>query len=120
MMPQLLQHFRHKRRGDAILLGDLVGAASMLLTMQRQVLDCNQPVVGLLGKLEHRLRDFLGAPEYATESVAHEVYAQRRPKVNPKEFPTDNTTPVFLAAYNKTKIVLHAIRIQLTVSHCGE
>jgi hypothetical protein len=46
----------------------------VLLAMHRQMFDGNQPVVGLFGKLEHRSIDFLNAPEYATETVAHEVY----------------------------------------------
>jgi len=71
---EFLQHFGHEGRGDAILLGDLVGAASVLLAMHRQMLNGDQPVVGFLGKLEHRSRDLLDSPEYATESVAHEVY----------------------------------------------
>src|SRR5260370_24095640 len=83
-MCQLLQHLGHKRRGDAILLCNLAGAASVLLAMHRQVLDGNQTVIGFLGKLEHRSRDFLDDPLYGTESVAHEVYPQVHPKVNRK------------------------------------
>src|SRR2546430_10898054 len=67
MVRQFLQHLGHKRRRDAVLLGNLVGAASMLLAMHGQVLDGNQPVISFFGKLEHRLRDFLDAPQYATE-----------------------------------------------------
>src|SRR5712664_3939461 len=73
-MRKLLQHLGHECRGDAVLLGDLVGATSMLLAMHRQMLDGDESVVGLFRELEHRSRDFLGAPQYATESVAHEVY----------------------------------------------
>src|SRR6266851_566925 len=84
VMRQLLQHFGHQRRGDAVLLGDFIGTASVLLAVHRQVLDGNQTVVGFLGKLEHCSRDFLNAPEYATDSVAYQVYPQRGSKVKPK------------------------------------
>ncbi len=54
MMCQLLQYLGHQGRGNTVFLGDLVGATGVLLAMQRQVLDSNQAVVGLFGKLEHR------------------------------------------------------------------
>src|SRR6266478_7561767 len=73
-MREFLQHLSHEGRGDAVLLGDLVGAASVLLAMHSKVLDGYQSVVGLFGKLEHRSRDLLDSLGYATESVAHEVY----------------------------------------------
>jgi hypothetical protein len=62
VMRQLLQYFGHQRRGDAVLLGNFAGTASVLLAVHRQVLDGNQTVVGLFGKLEHRSRDFLNTP----------------------------------------------------------
>ena len=79
-MRQLLQHLGHQRRGDAIFLGNLIGTTSMLLAMHRQVLDGNQSVVGFFGKLEHRSRNLPDARQYATESVAHEVYSRSTQK----------------------------------------
>src|SRR5258708_35387356 len=83
-MREFLQHLGHEGCGNAVLLGNLAGATSVLLAMHRQMLDGNQTVVGFFRKLKHRSRDFLDDPEYTTESVPHEVYPQRRPKVNTK------------------------------------
>src|SRR5258708_15143277 len=70
-MREFLQHLRHECRRNTVLLGDLVGATSVLLAMHREMLDSNQPVVGLVGKLEHRSTDFLYSKEYTTNSLAH-------------------------------------------------
>jgi hypothetical protein len=118
-MRQFLQHLGHERSGDAILLGNLVGAASMLLAVHRQMLDGNQPVVGLLGKLKHR-RETLYSLEYATESVAHEVYPQKRPKVNPQLLLVGHITRVFLATYSKTRLVLFPSQFQQVGSRFTE
>ena len=86
---QLLQHLGHKSGRDTIFLGNLTGAASMLLAMHRQMLDSNQTVIGFLGKLEHRSMDLLDwdAPEYATESVADGVYPCADQKSIPNRLP---------------------------------
>lgn len=50
---ELLKHFRHERRGDAVLLGNFIGAARVRVAMRREVLDGNQAVIGFFGQLEH-------------------------------------------------------------------
>src|SRR5207247_10773267 len=69
-MGQFLKHLGHQRCGNAVFFRDFVGAARMVTTMQSQMLDGYQPVISLLGKLEHRTRDFLESPTYATVLVA--------------------------------------------------
>src|SRR6266849_2922894 len=44
---QALQHLRGKSGGNAVLLSNFTGAAGMLIAMHCQVLDGDQPVVGL-------------------------------------------------------------------------
>src|SRR5260221_6010936 len=54
---QLLQHFRHERRGNAVFLGDFIRAASMILVaVQRQMLNRNESVIGFFRKLKHLQR----------------------------------------------------------------
>jgi hypothetical protein len=47
MMRQLLQHFGHERRGNAIFFGDFIRTAGVLRAMHRQMLHGNQAIVGL-------------------------------------------------------------------------
>ena len=51
---ELLEHFRHERRGDAVLFGNFVGAARVHVAMCREVLDGDQAVVGFFGQLKHQ------------------------------------------------------------------
>src|SRR6266403_2707377 len=108
MMCQLLQYLGHQGRGNTVFLGDLVGATGVLLAMQRQVLDSNQAVVGLFGKLEHRSGDSLYAPEYATDSVAVKVYSPGSQMSTQNLYSLDSNS-VFAITYYMTKIVFHVI-----------
>src|SRR5260370_17325520 len=112
-MREFLQHLRHECRRNTVLLGDLVGATSVLLAMHRQMLDGNQPVVGLFGKLEHRSTDFLDAKEYATESVAHGVYPYRCPQVN-RNLSRPQYNPFIPFNLQYTNFVLTCYRISPT------
>ena len=55
MMRQLLQHFGHQRRGNAILFGDFIGAAGVLLAVHRQMFYGDQTIVRFFRELEHRI-----------------------------------------------------------------
>jgi hypothetical protein len=71
---QLLQNLRHQCAGDAVFLGNFIGAAGMRFpVMQSQMLDGNQAVICLLGKLKHptdaRVQIQRNMQAYATESV---------------------------------------------------
>src|SRR5436309_1234603 len=106
MMRQLLEHLGHQRRGDAIFLSNLIGAASMLLAMHRQVLDGNQAVIGLFGKLEHRSIDLLAKRlRYMRPNQSQMKYIPTFPESQPRAVPDSHTSPVFLTTYTKTRIV---------------
>src|SRR5438045_9740686 len=85
MIRQLLHQLGDQCRGDAIFLGNLIGATSMLLAMHSQVLDGNQAVVGFLRKLEHLPRDSVRS-RYTTESVPVESYPLSYTKTTPNPF----------------------------------
>ena len=51
---ELLEHFRHERRGDAVLFGNFVGAARVHIAMCREVFYGDQAVVGFFGQLKHQ------------------------------------------------------------------
>lgn len=94
-MRELLEHFGHKSGGNAVLFGNFVGATSVLLAVHGQVLDGDQAVIRFFGKLKHGYEDFLYVPRYATESVAHEVYARKGCKVKLKPLPPMAQAPYF-------------------------
>src|SRR5438093_7066679 len=106
MMRQLLEHLGHQRRGDAIFLSNLIGAASMLLAMRRLVLDGNQAVIGLFGKLEHRSIDLLAKRlQYMRPNQSQMKYIPTFPESQPRAVPDSHTSPVFLTTYTKIRIV---------------
>src|SRR5438445_4880657 len=106
MMRQLLEHLGHQRRGDAIFLSNLIGSASMLLAIHRQVLDGNQTVIGLFGKLEHRSIDLLAKRlRYMRLNQSQMKYIPTFPESQPRAVPDSHTSPVFLTTYTKTRIV---------------
>src|SRR5947209_19195648 len=105
MMRQLLEHLGHQRRGDAIFLSNLIGAASMLLAGHRQVLDGNQTVIGLFGKIEHRSIDLLAKRlRYMRPNQPQLKYIPTFPESQQRADPGSHTSPVFLTTHTKISI----------------